>query len=91
MEKQPERNFAGVAKEYQGYKELRQMSDSVRHSVNSLELCWSCDRICACEQWLVNEAIAVWLCLDCASEGAYRLEKHSGMPISLFPGQVQTE
>lgn len=65
--------------------ELRRERENIRLSVNSLELCWGCDRVCECEQWLVNEATPVWLCLECTFEAAYRLEKQSGVPISLLP------
>ena len=66
-------------------KNWQQMREEVSRMVNSLEMCWSCERICRCDAWLANEAVPVWLCGDCAPEAAYRLEKQSGVPISLVP------
>ena len=66
-------------------RELKCMRDTVTRIVNSLELCWGCDRICECEQWVANETVPVWLCIECLSEVAYRLEKTSGVPVSLSP------
>jgi hypothetical protein len=63
--------------------ELRELRDHVSESVNSLELCASCERICECEQVLANEAVPVWLCIGCRLEFSYRLERLSGMPVSL--------
>ncbi len=48
-------------------QELREMQDHVHRVVNSLELCWHCERICECERWSV-QAAAVWLCSECLSE-----------------------
>lgn len=64
--------------------ELKQMRNNIRRIVNSLESCWSYQRICECEQWLVNEVVPAWLCIDCLSEVSYRLEKQSGVPVSLL-------
>ena len=66
-------------------EELRHMRETVSRTVNSLELCWGCDRICECEQWVANESVPVWLCIECLSEVAYRLETSSGIPVSLSP------
>jgi len=64
-------------------RELKGMRDSVNRNVNSLELCWGCDRICECEHWVANDTLRVWLCMDCSAEVAYRLEKRSGVPVLL--------
>lgn len=66
-------------------QELRCMRNSVARIVNSLELCCGCDRICECEQWIANETVPVWLCIECYSEFAYRLEKSSGVPVTVSP------
>jgi hypothetical protein len=68
---------------FQDCDELRRMRDSVRRSVNSLELCWSCQRICECEQWLANESVPLWLCTECVFEAWHRLENLSMSPVSL--------
>ena len=72
-------------------RELRQMREEVSRVVNSLELCWDCKRVCECEQWVVNESVPVWLCVECLPEVAFRLEKRSGIPISLSPAQPETQ
>ena len=65
--------------------QLKQMRCHISEIVNSLELCSSCERISECQQLLVNEAVPVWLCGDCQVEFSYRLEKLSGVPVSLLP------
>jgi len=67
-----------------GQGELNRMRKNIRRIINALELCWSCQKICECEQWLVNEAVPVWLCIECWSEVSYRLEKQSGVPVSVL-------
>lgn len=64
-------------------QELRHMREVVSRTVNALELCWGCDRVRECEQWVANESVPVWLCIECLSEVAYRLEKSSGVPVTL--------
>ena len=65
--------------------ELKQLRDHISEIVNSLELCSGCERICECEQLLVNEAVPVWLCNECLLEFPWRLENLSGVPVFLFP------
>lgn len=69
----------------QGQGELKQLRDNICRTVNSLELCWGCERICECEQWLVNEAVPVWLCIHCLSEVSFRLQKQLGVTVSPLP------
>ena len=45
--------------------QLRQMRENVRRSVDLLELCWSCQRICECQHGLVDDGAPVWLCQEC--------------------------
>lgn len=47
-------------------KELKLMQDNIYRSVNALELCWACDRICECKQWIVNRKVR-WICEECLS------------------------
>jgi hypothetical protein len=51
-----------------GYLELKEMRDNIHRSVNSLELCSGCDRICECEKWIRNTGLIAWLCFDCLSK-----------------------
>jgi hypothetical protein len=66
-------------------QELRELKEHIAENVNSLELCSNCERISECQQLLVNEAVPVWLCSHCQVEFCYRLEKLSGVPVSLLP------
>ena len=49
-------------------EELREMRENVHRNVDALELCWSCQQICECEQRLVDDAAPVWLCRECGSK-----------------------
>jgi hypothetical protein len=53
-------------------EELSHMRDNVRRSVDALELCWSCQRICECEPATVDDGPPVWLCSDCATKNHLR-------------------
>jgi hypothetical protein len=64
--------------------ELKQMRNNVHRIVNSLEICCACQRICECEQWLMNESVSVWLCIECLVEASDRLEKQSGVPVPIL-------
>ena len=65
-------------------KELKKLRDNVSRMVNSLELCWGCERVCECEQWAVKQDVALWLCRDCLVTVARRLQKNSSHPVSLL-------
>jgi hypothetical protein len=45
-------------------KELKVMRDKVSRTINALELCWGCQRVCECKQWFINGS-ARWLCGEC--------------------------
>jgi hypothetical protein len=70
-------------------QKLRKMRETVSRIVNSLELCWGCDRVCECEQWIANGTVPVWLCMECLSEVACRLETSSGVPVVLTPASQE--
>ena len=65
--------------------ELKALRENVSRTVNSLELCWGCERVCPCDQWVVKEEVALWLCKECLASVSRRLEKQPGDPISLRP------
>ena len=50
------------------FEELSQMRENIRRSVDALELCWSCQRVSECEPVVVDDAIPVWMCADCATK-----------------------
>lgn len=50
------------------FQELVEMRENIRRNISSLELCWNCQKISECRQWLVNEIVPVWLCDSCVDE-----------------------
>ena len=71
-------------------QELREMRDNVCRVVYSLELCWHCERICECERWAVNQAVAVWLCSECLSGTLQGLAQASEARVSVRPAPPPT-
>lgn len=65
------------------FRELITMRENIREKVGLLELCWSCQKISECQQWLINEMVPVWLCNRCVDEVSYRMTDESGMPLSV--------
>ena len=65
------------------FKELIAMRHNIREKVGLLELCWSCQKVSECRQWLINESIPVWLCGKCVEEVSYRMTEESGLPLSV--------
>ena len=65
------------------FQELITMRHNIREKVGLLELCWSCQHVSECRQWLINESIPVWLCAKCVEEVSYRMTEESGMPLSV--------
>jgi hypothetical protein len=65
------------------FKELIAMRHNIREKVGLLELCWSCQKVSECQQWLINESIPVWLCGKCVEEVSYRMTEESGLPLSV--------
>lgn len=57
---------ASMYKHLAGSVELGEMKANVRRSLQSLELCWGCERICECERGRVDADVEpVWLCCEC--------------------------
>lgn len=65
------------------FRELIAMRANIREKVGLLELCWSCQKISECRQWLINDMVPVWLCEKCVDEVTYRMTDESGMPLSV--------
>ncbi|MBI3894602.1 MAG: hypothetical protein HY313_01590 [Acidobacteria bacterium] len=49
-------------------QELVQMRENIRRHVDSLELCWSCQRVSECEKKMVDDSAPVWLCGECREQ-----------------------
>ena len=65
------------------FKELITMRHNIREKVGLLELCWSCQNVSECRQWLINESIPMWLCAGCVEEVCYRMTEEAGMSLSV--------
>ena len=65
------------------FRELITMRENIREKVGLLELCWSCQNVSECQQWLINDMVPVWLCARCVEEVSYRMTDESGMPLSV--------
>ena len=46
-------------------RELREMREAVRSSVEALELCWSCQKVSECKARTIDDAPLVPLCPTC--------------------------
>ncbi len=49
-------------------KEWIEMRDNIRRAVDSLELCWRCQRVSECQKYILGNTILVWLCKSCLEE-----------------------
>jgi hypothetical protein len=47
------------------FVELIRMRENVRRSVDTLELCWGCQKICECQKPLGEDDEPHWLCEHC--------------------------
>ena len=65
--------------------ELKALRENVSRIVNSLELCWGCERICQCGQWVVKQEVVLWLCNECLTSVSRRLEDNSGDAFCIQP------
>lgn len=81
----PESKEGGMKSATTDMRDMRSMRENVTRAVNSLELCWGCERVCACEQWVVKQEVALWLCNECLSSVSKRLESNSSGAIALRP------
>jgi len=65
------------------FRELVTMRENIREKVGLIELCWSCQKVSECRQWLINDMVPVWLCGHCVDEVSCRMTDESGMPVSV--------
>ena len=49
-------------------KELMEMRNNIHQAVNSLEVCWKCQNVSACEKYVLGHTVLVWLCKACLVE-----------------------
>ena len=45
-----------------------EMRDNIRRAVNSLDVCWRCQRVSECQKYVLGNLVLVWLCGGCMSE-----------------------
>jgi hypothetical protein len=58
-------------------QELHQIREHVRRSVQALEICWSCQRICECNAEILDDGPPVWICPACLTAINTQREKAS--------------
>ena len=46
-------------------QEMVEMRANVRRAVESLELCWRCQRVSECQKYVLGNMVLVWLCPGC--------------------------
>ena len=46
-------------------QEMVEMRANVRRAVESLELCWRCQRVAECQKYVLGNMVLVWLCPGC--------------------------
>lgn len=49
-------------------QEMVEMRANVRRAVESLELCWRCQRVSECQKYVLGNMVLVWLCPGCLME-----------------------
>jgi len=49
-------------------QEMVEMKANVRRAVESLELCWRCQRVSECQKYVLGNMVLVWLCPGCLME-----------------------
>ena len=47
---------------------LLEMRENVRKAVQSLDVCWRCQRVSECQKYILGNLVLVWLCHGCMSE-----------------------
>jgi hypothetical protein len=50
------------------HKEWLEMRNNVRRAVQSLELCWKCQKVSECQKYVLGQTVLVWLCKECMVE-----------------------
>ena len=50
------------------HKEVLEMRKNVKRAVQSLELCWKCQKISECQKFVLGQTVLVWLCPGCMCE-----------------------
>ena len=52
-----------------------EQKERIRQAVLALEICWRCQRITECEQYLAGNQVSVWLCRSCRQAAGRLLEE----------------
>jgi len=45
-----------------------EMRNKIRRVVQSLEVCWKCQRVCECQKHVLGQTVLVWFCKECWRE-----------------------
>jgi len=61
-----------------------EMRENVRRVVDSLDVCWRCQRVAECQKFILGNLVLVWLCAGCMEEMEQpqppRLRRRSRVP-----------
>jgi hypothetical protein len=49
-------------------QDLTAMRENVRRAVDSLEVCWRCQKVSECQKYILGNLVLVWLCGGCMGE-----------------------
>jgi len=49
-------------------QEFVAIRENVRRAVNTLELCWRCQKVSECQKYILGNTVLVWLCPCCREE-----------------------
>jgi len=47
---------------------LIEMRENIRRAVQSLDVCWRCQRVSECQKYILGNLVLVWLCQGCMGE-----------------------
>jgi hypothetical protein len=50
------------------HKEWIEMRNNIRRVVQSLEVCWKCQKVSECHKYILGHTVLVWLCQGCLCE-----------------------
>ena len=45
--------------------EMMEMRKNINTAVNSLEVCWKCQKVSECSKYVLGHTVLVWLCKSC--------------------------
>ena len=78
-------------RDFTAVKEWNEMRDNIRRVVESLEVCWKCQRVSECQKYVLGQTVVVWLCKACLSSmekpSLDRAKSRFRVPLRDVPGR----